>query len=272
MEPRRRGEDGFAIRSPTAVCNEERVPWSGGVVRKSGAIVRPVELHHAFKVRTRLPPQHWHPPDADVAATRAALLANPKRNKRAIRREPQGADRWIDEFLRAPVRQVVEVPRSDLRNPYVCLSVTVGQKRHELTVARYRSRLLHSFGVGEGLKSRFSDRASPEILRPLKPKACGNCHRDSRRGQRYDKFPSGRTGRYRRLRRLCREIGRGSIVQVLRRCSKIATARPAVQLCSRSEDRAQPVMKVPMNGHPLPLLPPLYGRHVAIEVASDFLP
>src|ERR1700726_4846638 len=85
-------------------------PGSGPVVRKSGPVVRPVELRHAFKVRPRLPAQHWHPPDADVAATRAALLANPKRNKRAIRREPQGADRWIDEFLRAPVRQVVELP------------------------------------------------------------------------------------------------------------------------------------------------------------------
>ena len=97
--------------------------------------MRPVELGHAFKVWPRLSAQRWHRPDADVAAARAVLLANPERDQRAIGREPQGADRWIDEFRRAPVGQVVELSRTDLGNPDVHLSVPVRQKRHEMTVA-----------------------------------------------------------------------------------------------------------------------------------------
>src|ERR1700722_3196108 len=272
VEPGSRSEDGFTLRSTIAVGNEERISGSGSVIRESRGVGRPVELRHAFKVSLRLPAERWHPPDADVAATRAAaLLANPKRYQRTIRREPQGADRWIDEFRRAPAGQVVELPRSGLRNPDVCLSVTVRQKRHKLTVARYCSRLLHSFEVRECQKSRVSDWASPEILRPLKPQACANCHRDSRRSQHQDKPPWGRRDRNRWVGQLCRGIGRRGIVQALRRCSEIATARPSVQLCPGSEDRAHSVMKVPMNGHPLPLLPALDSRHVAIEEGSDFL-
>jgi len=60
--------------------------------------VRPVEFGRARKVRPRVSPQRRHRPDADVAAGRGVLLANPTRNERAIGREPQGTDRSIDEF------------------------------------------------------------------------------------------------------------------------------------------------------------------------------
>src|SRR3981081_107679 len=77
------------------------------VVCESGAVVRPVELGHALQVWPRFSAQRWYRPNADVAAARSVLLANPKGDERFIGREPQGADRWIDEFRRAPVGQVV---------------------------------------------------------------------------------------------------------------------------------------------------------------------
>src|SRR6266478_1805833 len=62
------------------------------------------------------------------------------------------------------------------------------------------------------------------------------------------------------------------MVPVLLRCWKIPTARPRVQLRPSSVDRAHPLMQVPENRHPLPLLPALDRRHVAVEVCRDFLP
>src|ERR1700674_199572 len=144
------------------------------MVRESGAVARPVKLGHAFKVWPRLSAQSWHRPDADVSAARAVLFATPKSDERSIGREPQGADRWIDEFRRAPVDQVVELSRTNLRNPDVHLSVPVRQKRHEMPVARHRCGLFHSFEIRDCLESRVSDGISPEVLRPLKPGAPAN--------------------------------------------------------------------------------------------------
>src|SRR5437899_1878834 len=68
VEPGRRRENGPIIRSPAAVCHEQRVSGSGRVVGESGRVMRPVELGHAFKVWLWLPAQRWHRPDADVIA------------------------------------------------------------------------------------------------------------------------------------------------------------------------------------------------------------
>ncbi len=138
-----------------AIRHEQRVSGSGRMIRESGAVMRPVELGHAFEVWLRLSAQRWHRPDADFAAAQAAWLANPKRNEGTVRREPEGADRWIDEFRRTPAGQVVELSRADLRNPDIHRSVPVRQKRHELTVARHRRSLRHSIEVRDRLESRI---------------------------------------------------------------------------------------------------------------------
>src|SRR5271168_407307 len=118
-------EDGPTLRPPAAVCYEQRVSGSGSVVRESGGVAGPVVLGHAFEVRLRRSSQRWHRPDADVAPARAVRLANPKRNESAIGREPQGADRWIDEFRCAPTSQIVKLSRTNLRNPNIHRSVPV---------------------------------------------------------------------------------------------------------------------------------------------------
>src|ERR1039458_9428501 len=87
VEPGRCGEDGPIPRSPVAIGHKRRVSGSGCVVYEPGAVVRPVELGHAFKVWPRLSAQRWHRPDTDTTAARAALLASPKRNQGAIGRE-----------------------------------------------------------------------------------------------------------------------------------------------------------------------------------------
>ena len=79
------------------------------MVSEAGAVVRPVELGHAFKIWLRLSAQHWHRPDADVVAARAISLARPKRDQRAIGRESHGADLWIDEVRHTTAREIVEL-------------------------------------------------------------------------------------------------------------------------------------------------------------------
>src|SRR5512147_1014196 len=105
------------------------------MVREPGAVARPVELGCAFKVWPWLSAQSWHCPDADIAGFRAVFLANPKRDQRAIGREPKSADRWVDQFRDASACQVVELSRTGLRHPDVHRSVAVRQKRYELAVA-----------------------------------------------------------------------------------------------------------------------------------------
>jgi hypothetical protein len=73
----------------------------------------------------------------------------------------------------------VELSGTDLRKPDVHVSVTVRQKRDELTVARYGSGLRYSIEIRNCLKSRVSDRASPEILCPTEPDKCGDGQRDA---------------------------------------------------------------------------------------------
>ena len=77
---------------------------------------------------------------------------------------------------------------------------------------------------------------------------------------------------YLRAWRQYRGIGVKEHRSVLRRCLKIPTAHPCIQLCPGSVNRPHPVMQVPVNGHLLPLFPPLDRRHVAVEVCGDFLP
>lgn len=86
-----------------------------------------------FKVRLRLSAQRGHGPDADIAARTA--FANPKRDERGVGRKPKGTNRWVDELRFAPAGQVVELTRTDLRNPYISRSVAVRQERHKMTVA-----------------------------------------------------------------------------------------------------------------------------------------
>ena len=234
--------------------------------------MRPVELGHTFKVGSRLSTQRWNRPDADVAAARAVLLANPKRDQRAIGGEPQGADRGIDKLRRAPPGQVVELSRADLRNPDVHLSVPVRQKGHEMAVAGHRSGLLQSIEVRDRLKSCVRYGISPEVLRPLEPEACANRQSASRRCQRQQESPSAKKGSCHRPRRLRRRVGRYGIGPILLPYSEIPAAHPGIQVRTRRVDRTHPVMQVSVDRHPLPLLPALDRCHVAFEVSRDLLP
>src|SRR5580704_6406029 len=135
VKPGGRSEDRPILRSPDAVRDEKWVSGSGRVVCESGAVARPVVLGNSFEIELRRSTQRRHRPDADVTGVRAALLASPKRDERPIWCEPQAADRWIDEFRRAPTGQVVELSRTDLRQPDVHRSVPIRQKRHKLTIA-----------------------------------------------------------------------------------------------------------------------------------------
>src|ERR1035438_6542209 len=104
------------------------------MVRESCAVARPVKFGHPFQVRPRLAAKCRHRPYADVAAVRPVLPADPESDQRAIRREPQSSDRRISQPGNSPMGQIVELTRSDLCNPYVCGSVSVRQKGHEMAV------------------------------------------------------------------------------------------------------------------------------------------
>src|ERR1043166_1196978 len=93
VDPGRRGKNGVSVRSAVTAGHEQWVSGARRMVCESGAVLCPVELGHPFKVGLRLPAQRWHCPDTDVAPAGAVLLANPKRNERAVGRESQGTDR-----------------------------------------------------------------------------------------------------------------------------------------------------------------------------------
>ena len=63
----------------------------------------------------------------------------------------------------------------------------------------------------------------------------------------------------------------GTVIILLRR-RKIPPAGPRIQFRPGGVDRAHPVMQVPVDGHPLPLLPALNGGHVAFKVGRNLLP
>src|SRR3954454_7289396 len=126
-----RSEDGTSVLpglgSFIVIGDEEWISRPGRVVCESGALARPVALGNALKEWPRLAAECGHSPDADVFA-RSVLLARPIRDQRAVGREPQRADRRINQLRRAAASQVVELSRTDLRNPDIHLSVAVGQK------------------------------------------------------------------------------------------------------------------------------------------------
>src|SRR5580704_16719487 len=97
METGRRCEDWLRGRSQTAVGHKKWVSRARRVVGEPGAVSRPVELGHPFQVWSWFTAQCRYCPDADVAATRTVLFANPEGDQGAIRREPEGSDRWIHE-------------------------------------------------------------------------------------------------------------------------------------------------------------------------------
>ena len=103
-------------------------------------------------------------------------------------------------------------------------------------------------------------------------RAAANCQHDCHCGQQQEELPSGSRDRDRRRRRLCRRVGDAGLVPILLLCLKIPAAHPRIQFRPGRVHRAHPVMQVPMDGHPLPLLPPLDRRDVAFEVGRDLLP
>jgi hypothetical protein len=90
--------------------------------------------------------------------------------------------------------QIVELTRSDLRDPDVCVSVPVRQKRHEVAVTGHRSGLLQSIEVRDRLKSCISYWVSPEALCPLQPEDRAN-RRRTRNCQRQHNSPVAKQGR-----------------------------------------------------------------------------
>src|ERR1700747_2324686 len=64
----RRPKNGLVFWSALAVRHEQRISGSRCVVGELGAVVRPIELGHSFKIGRRLSTQRWYCPDADVGA------------------------------------------------------------------------------------------------------------------------------------------------------------------------------------------------------------
>src|ERR1700728_5239478 len=90
--------------------------------------------------------------------------------------------------------QIVELTRSGLRDPDVCVSVPIRQKRYEMTVTGDRSGLLQSIEVCDRLKSCIGDGVSPEVLRLVQPEAYPNRQHGHCGCQRPCQGPSAKKG------------------------------------------------------------------------------
>src|ERR1700740_93147 len=133
----------------------------------------------------------------------------------------------------------MELSRTDLRHPDVHLSVPVRQERYELTVARHRSRLLHSLEVRDFLESRLSDRISPEVLSLINPEADSKCQQRNQGYQRQNQSPLGTKRGERRVERQCGGDGRWDTVDVFLQQSQIAAAADWYRKVRHSTARLQ---------------------------------
>lgn len=100
----------------------------------------PIEFGYTFKIWLRLSSQSWHRPDADVLGVRPVLvrpvlLAKPKRDERAIGREPQGAERWIGEFREASAVRLWNWP-----DPTCVTQTSIGPSRSDRKATNCPSR------------------------------------------------------------------------------------------------------------------------------------
>jgi hypothetical protein len=67
------------------------------------------------------------------------------------------------------VGKIVELSGAGLRYPDIHRAVAIGEKRYKVAVAGDGGSLCYAIEVREGLESGVCDRASPEVLGPLKP-------------------------------------------------------------------------------------------------------
>ena len=84
----------------------------------------------------------------------------------------------------------MKLPRSDLCEPDIGLPVSIGEKRHEVAIPRYRRGLFHSFKICNCLKFCLRDGTLPEVLRALQPNADANCENHNRPNDNEQTQPS----------------------------------------------------------------------------------
>ncbi len=170
------------------------------------------------------------------------------------------------------MREVVELARADLGQPDVGGAVPVRKERDEAPIARNGRRVLGALEVGEVGESSVGQRVALASVR-----STHEPHGRTEPGQ--DPAGEGQPGEPAAGRRDGRGCGDDGRVPLERRLAAVAAhgtgtpaSRPRVELRPRRIDGAQLVVEMPVDRHPLALLPTLDRTDVALEVRGDVLP
>src|SRR5215467_1652656 len=142
-----------------------RVAGRCGVIGEAPSIRRPTDFGNAFEGDTWFAAQRWHDPGADRAIVQRVRCAHPEKKAGAVRRELNRPNPRLSELLRKPApSDIVECASSDLSDQDADRSIACREERHELTVARDRSRVFGSFEIGEALVACIGEGVTPEVI------------------------------------------------------------------------------------------------------------
>ncbi len=134
-----------------------------------------------------------------------------------------------------------------------------------MAVARDRSGSLNPIEARESAKRRRRDGIMPEEFFAIEPEPYAQNRKDDRNRHKYE--PACEKG----CRLASDYLGRvftdgGTPVP------SISADDPGIQLGSHRINRATLVVQMPMDRHPLSLLPALDGRDVAVEIGGNLFP
>ena len=125
----------LARLTAAGIHHECRVTRGGGVEHQARRVARPVELDGTGKVFAHARHPAWARPATLTGSTAPAVRVQ------KVTIAPSG----VNETLRtsgfcnsgaAPCREVLELPRTDLRYPGVHRAIAIREEGHELSVAR----------------------------------------------------------------------------------------------------------------------------------------
>src|SRR5215467_12588907 len=144
----------------TLGLHKGRVAGRCGVIGEAPSIGRPIDFGNAFEGDTWLAAHRWHDP-----GVHAVRCAHPEKDAGAVRRELNRPNPRLSELLRKPApSDIAECAGSDLSDEDADRSIACREERHELTVARDRSRVFGSFEIGEALVACIGEGVTPEVI------------------------------------------------------------------------------------------------------------
>ena len=171
VEAFRRDSDLPRCAWPVLLGYEEGIPVRRWVIDDQPPVRRPVELRDVRDVLQERPEhsaqRRNRPRRIDFAAPGGVGDAPPQRDVRTVRIEAQSPGGGIPQLRHAAPGEIVGSSGAHLAHPRIPRSVAIGQKGHELSVARDRRVVVRPSGFRQPGDDSPFERAPPEVFRSL---------------------------------------------------------------------------------------------------------